>query len=251
VISCFYFEHSEAHHLLHQHDEGQFFILLTGAAGFITAQGERVMTMGRPCWVPPGVEHGVSSRGLVAGISLFVHRQLCADLPAHICIYQGYPFIVELVERMRQLCEDSQRLLNLWRVVVDELCAAEQDEFYLPVPRDARLRRLTDVLVRHPADPRRIEDWALDLGISQRTLVRKFRHETGMSFIKWRQHARVLYAIKLLAAGESVTEVAPAVGYESLSAFIAVFRQLTGVAPSHYGTFCHETGQTSSNRFVR
>lgn len=235
MITCFQFEHNDAHHHgLHRHGDGQFFILMQGAAAFMTVEGERVMTTGRPCWVPPNIDHGVNSRGNVAGISLFVSAELCADLPEKICVLKGNEFVVQLAKRMLTVHEDARRVRHMWDVLADELRIAEHDDFYLPAPQDARLRQLTDVLARNPADQRGLEYWAGEIGMAQRTLVRKFRRETGMSFVEWRQHARILLAIKLLGAGESVTQVALAVGYDSLSAFIAIFRQLTGTSPSQY-----------------
>ena len=45
-------------------------------------------------------------------------------------------------------------------------------------------------------------------GASRRTLERLFRHETGLSFGLWRQKARMLDSIRLLAEGKSVTDAA-------------------------------------------
>ena len=42
----------------------------------------------------------------------------------------------------------------------------------------------------------------------------------GDAFCRWRQQARLFAAFELLAQHESVTNVAIAVGYDSLSAFI-------------------------------
>jgi methylphosphotriester-DNA--protein-cysteine methyltransferase len=42
--------------------------------------------------------------------------------------------------------------------------------------------------------------------------------ETGMTFGQWRQQARLLRALELLATGEKVIDVALALGYESPSA---------------------------------
>ena len=67
-----------------------------------------------------------------------------------------------------------------------------------------------------------------------RTLERLFQSETGLSFGKWRQQLRLLYALRLLAAGRPVTAVAFDVGYESASAFIAMFKRTLGVTPHRY-----------------
>ena len=67
--------------------------------------------------------------------------------------------------------------------------------------------------------------------IARRTLERRFRGETGMSFGMWRQKARLLDSIRLLAEGESVTHAALECGYSSVSAFIAAFKGTFGCTP--------------------
>ena len=54
-----------------------------------------------------------------------------------------------------------------------------------------------------------------------------------MSFGRWRQQARLFAALEMLAQRKSVTEVAIAVGYDSVSAFIEMFRML-GTTPQTY-----------------
>lgn len=55
-----------------------------------------------------------------------------------------------------------------------------------------------------------------------------------MTFGRWRQQLRLLHALRLLAAGRPVTAVALEVGYDSPSAFIAMFRAALGTTPSRY-----------------
>ncbi|PYQ60799.1 MAG: AraC family transcriptional regulator, partial [Acidobacteria bacterium] len=69
---------------------------------------------------------------------------------------------------------------------------------------------------------------------SERTLERLFRAETGLPFGVWRQRARLLRALQLLAEGGAVAEVANAIGYESTSAFVAAFRRALGTTPGRY-----------------
>ena len=70
--------------------------------------------------------------------------------------------------------------------------------------------------------------------MGRRTFTRAFRKDTGMSFAEWRQNVRLMEAVSLLSIGEPVTRVALDVGYNSPSAFTAMFRRTFGVAPSHY-----------------
>jgi AraC-like DNA-binding protein len=55
-----------------------------------------------------------------------------------------------------------------------------------------------------------------------------------MSFRAWRQQLRLLRAMEMLAAGQSVTTVALDLGYDSPSAFIHAFRRALGKTPRAY-----------------
>jgi len=79
-----------------------------------------------------------------------------------------------------------------------------------------------------------LDEWADIAGMGRRTFTRCFRKETGMSFATWRQNVRLIEALSRLALGETVTRVALDVGYNSPSAFAAMFRRAFGVPPSHY-----------------
>lgn len=61
-----------------------------------------------------------------------------------------------------------------------------------------------------------------------------FVEETAMSLGRWRQRARLIEALRRLARGLSVTEVALEVGCAPPSGFIAVFRTKLGTTPRRY-----------------
>jgi AraC-like DNA-binding protein len=65
-------------------------------------------------------------------------------------------------------------------------------------------------------------------------LHRLFAKETGMTFAQWREQARLLHALRGIAAGNKVIEVALDCGYGSASAFAAMFRRHFGVSPSSF-----------------
>ena len=105
----------------------------------------------------------------------------------------------------------------------------------VPAGRSPELRRalaLTDD--RLAAEPR-FADIARDVGLAPRSLARRFEDECAMTWSAVLRRMRVLRAIEKLAAdGSSVTAIAHGVGYTSLSAFNAAFRDLTGRTPSQY-----------------
>ena len=87
-----------------------------------------------------------------------------------------------------------------------------------------------------------VDEWGIRMeagscnpaGASARTLSRLFVKETDMTFGAWRQQARLLKALEMLAGGHGVTVAALELGYQSPSAFIAMFRRALGVSPGRY-----------------
>jgi len=104
----------------------------------------------------------------------------------------------------------------------------------LLLPRDERLARVARALLDDVADDRGLDDWAHFAGMSRRTFMRAFSAEVGMSFGRWRQQSRLFAALEMLAQGKSVTDAGIAVGYDSVSAFIEMFRKMLGTTPQMY-----------------
>jgi AraC-like DNA-binding protein len=118
--------------------------------------------------------------------------------------------------------------------LLDELAAAKVEDLHLPIPSDARLRRLVDLLMASPADRSTLEVWAKRAGMSERSLLRLISRETGMSFGRWRQQPGVMLAVKWLSGGASIQQVAADLGYESVPSFITMLRKALGTSPGRY-----------------
>lgn len=65
-------------------------------------------------------------------------------------------------------------------------------------------------------------------------MSRRFVAQTGLTFGRWRQQARMLAVLERLADGVSVTRISLELGYENVSAFIDVFRKTFGESPGRY-----------------
>ena len=105
-------------------------------------------------------------------------------------------------------------------------------DIHAPMPEDKRLLRVCNAILANPADPRDIDDWADVAGMGRRTFTRAFKDNTGMGLATWRQQVRLMEALSLLHAGWPVTSVAYEIGYESPSAFTAMFHRTFGVTPT-------------------
>ncbi|WP_236705926.1 helix-turn-helix transcriptional regulator [Frankia sp. ACN1ag] len=73
------------------------------------------------------------------------------------------------------------------------------------------------------------------VGVSERTLRRRFAASTGLTWRQYLLHSRMARAAALLSEpGPTVLDVAIAVGFDSASAFTRAFRQHTGDTPTAY-----------------
>jgi AraC-like DNA-binding protein len=105
----------------------------------------------------------------------------------------------------------------------------------MPAGRSAEVRAALQLTEERLDDEVRFEDIAAEVGLVPRSLARRFEAEIGMTWRATLRRMRVLRAIERLAADDTpVTTIAHEVGYGSLSAFNAAFRELTGATPSDY-----------------
>ena len=221
----------------HTHPRGQLIYGISGVLTVITEIGRWVLPPERAVWVPAGVEHRSEIAGAVRMRSLFVETEAAKALPPDCCVVTVPTLLRELileavsVPNMYDIDGPDGRLMA---VILDRLDRLEPTPLYLPIPSDARLRRITDRLAVNPGEGGGLDAWAKQAGASGRTLARLFVKETGLTFGAWRQQARLLKALEWLAAGKPVTSIALDLGYESPSAFSAMFRRALGQPPGSY-----------------
>ena len=98
---------------------------------------------------------------------------------------------------------------------------------------------LCERVMADPGTPHTFDELAHAVGASTRTLARRFRDELGVSFSQWRQQAVLASAIPLMSQGMPLARVAQELGYNSQSAFSAMFRRAFGQSPS---AFLHRPG---------
>ncbi|QJI45162.1 helix-turn-helix transcriptional regulator [Pseudomonas sp. ADAK2] len=223
---------------LHQHARGQLLGARRGLLSVDAADHHWVVPATHAVWIPPDCPHGLRSHGPFHGWSVYVAAPACATLPREPCIIATSGLLREAVDRAATWDEGArdQRRERIAQLILDEIAASPAEPFGLPLPHDPRLRRISQAQVDDLADNRSLEQWAQWGGLSARTLARRFVSETGFTFSQWRQRARLLRALELLATGEPVTTVALELGYDNVSAFIAMFRRTFGVTPGRYFT---------------
>lgn len=227
----------------HSHPWAQFSYTISGVLEIRSAQGSFVAPPQRGVWIPAGIEHQVLSATAAEMRSLYIDSLTAQaaglDRPERVgCrVLDVTPLARELILAVVALPEEYAETGpqgRLVAVLLDQLAALPEAGLSLPLPADERLARVCAQLQNRPDDQRSEAQWAQDAGMSERTMARLFRKETGLSFGEWRLRMRLLAALAGLQRGASVTTVALDCGYDSPSAFISAFRKRFGRTPGQY-----------------
>ena len=118
-----------------------------------------------------------------------------------------------------------------------ERLAATPSQAWMPTVRSDVLRRALALTKENLTTTQCFEQIAQAAGATPRTLARRFADELGMTWRQAQRRLRMVHAVEALSDDKaSITEVAFATGYNSLSAFNAAFRDFTGQTPSEYRT---------------
>ena len=221
----------------HAHPRGQLIYASSGVMRVFCRRDQWVVPPSQAVWVPPWVEHEVYFPGNVWLRNLFIDPSALAGLPQQCTVIKVSALLRELILTAMTVVDDypaDSPEFRLMQVILDQLRQAEPTALHLPMGQDDRLTRVLQELMRAPGESRSLDELAVIAGASSRTLSRLFVRETGLTFGQWRKRLLLQEAIHRLDNGESVTTVAFDLGYQSLSAFIEMFRQVLGVSPKKY-----------------
>jgi AraC-like DNA-binding protein len=224
----------------HTHDLHQIEYSFQGTVEVETRAGHYLLPPHQGVWIPAGLMHQTTIKSEVRTVSVFFQRGLVPDAGDSARILAVSPVIREMILYgvrwpIRRPEDDPEAdgffvtLANLVANGLDRetpLCLPTSTEPIIAVVMaytDSHLNRVTEAEV------------CRSVGLSDRTLRRRFAAATGMTWRSYLHQSRFLRAMTLLAEpGPTVIEVATAVGFESLSAFSRGFTRYAGENPTAY-----------------
>jgi AraC-like DNA-binding protein len=213
---------------LHSHAQAQLVYAATGVMELATEDGYWIVPPQRAVWMPAGVYHQMRARGLVSLHALYIRPASCPpEFTIEPRIFSVTPLLRELIARVGSLPSQhvsDGREARLVSVLIDEITYANEEPILkMKLSIDRRLRRVCEGILQNPADNRTLDDWAIEIGASSRTLARLFTAELGVSFRHWRQQARLVCSFPRLSAGEAISAIATDFGYDTPGAFSEMF----------------------------
>jgi AraC-like DNA-binding protein len=222
----------------HMHRWNQMVYAISGVLTVAVEGRSFVISPEQAVWLPTGLRHRVGSLIGAEFRSLWIADEAGRGLPAGPTVFGVTPLLKALIVEATEIEGAEDRDGYAGRVtdlILDQLRRVRPLPGALPWPRGgSSLTALCEAIYADPADPRGPEAWGRELGMSERTLARRFEAEVGMSFRSWRRRLRLFKAIELLGGGLDVTRTAMELGYGSTSAFVYAFRTDMGCGPQAY-----------------
>jgi AraC-like DNA-binding protein len=221
----------------HFHDTDQLVFASQGVMTVRTKFGIWVVPPRRAVWIPAKTVHSISMSGAVSMRTLYFKPGFVRALPRRCCVINVSSLLRELILHACNTPLLSKKVpvqRSLLGILEDQLQAAGSTPLQLPRPVDPRASRVAEFVLRSPAGSPSLAQICRRCGASKRTIERLFLKETQMTLGRWRQQARLLYGITLIAGGQKITAAALEAGYNSPSAFITMFKKILGSTPARY-----------------
>lgn len=223
----------------HQHSTGQLVYAFSGVMLVNTRKTRWTIPPQRALWIPPGHTHAIQMLSPTELRTVYFTPAFLAQ--CHSFERQDQEHAIAVSPLMRELVNGL--FLRHAGGVVHDLMArlllhTLQEAQCLPtdltMPRKEGLRRAAHRLIAAPGCQLSLAEAASAAAMSERTFTRSFTAEVGVSFRAWRQRARIIASLDLLASGRPVKSVAHAMGFSSTAAYAAAFRALLACAPGEF-----------------
>lgn len=237
--------HSVTH--IHRHLGYEVFALLDGDIILRTdAEEERVITAGHLMVVPPQLRHTTyrsAANSLHISLRFSTDPPLSPPLPLSVitddfAIGELQGLLMEADSRRPGWIERAQHRMTLFLSLILATVLPVFPSCQVPLLPSTLAQQVDDYLRLHLTKPIKLQDVAGALDISERSLVRHFKHETNDTVIARLQALRIEAAVALFNDRPDLTvkQVATMVGLWDCTYFIKCFTRVMGMSPRKYRT---------------
>lgn len=217
----------------HEHRRAQFLYAARGTMIVDTDDGTWTVPGERAVMIPPRKRHRVLMDD-VQTASLYIEPGAVTWWPWS-CVVVGVGALLrELLLAAAEFPAEhrpSGRDDALVELLLLELATLTSVPLHIRLPVSPVLRSLCREYLLAPRVDVTNTDWARAAKLGERSLVRHFKRELGISPSAWRRRARLLAAV-LLLRDATVSEVAARLGYATPAAFTHAFTQELSMSPS-------------------
>ncbi|WP_440312631.1 AraC family transcriptional regulator [Leucobacter chromiireducens] len=193
---------------------------------------------GQGIWIPPHTPHTARHERDATGCYTYVPDNALGEPITEVSRVAVPRAVQEMLLHLASNDMNPDLRIRIQQALIDMLqlpaehVAEEVGE--VPVPADERVRGLVEAVLAEPGDRRTARELFAQHGLHERTVLRVFTSDIGMSFGQWRTGVRMTAAARRIVAGDPVGLAGQQCGYDSTSAFSAAFKGRFGVTPRQY-----------------
>ena len=154
-----------------------------------------------------------------------------SNLPVVLCShYDGA--VMDTVHEMNALFTDATAAFKMKSKLYELF---DRLESMVSEKNENPVRQVMEYIERHYTENIDLKFLVESSCLSQATLYRAFKRETGMSPVEYKNHIRIQQAKAMLKNDEySINEISDFLGFDSIYYFSRVFRQFTSTSASRY-----------------
>ena len=209
----------------------------------------RLQAAGRS-WTLPPARAALIAAGAPITLSIAATITCCSALfspddyavpEAPLRVLDMSPLARELILACREYDPEISVLNSDGRQLFDTLymlatrAAEAKNEMWMPVGQSQAVRYALEITEQRISEPLSFGEIAQTVGLTERTLARRFQDEVNMPWRDCLRRLRIIRAVEALANPErQITQIAMDVGYSSSSAFNSAFLDFTGQTPTGF-----------------
>ncbi|GAA4311997.1 helix-turn-helix transcriptional regulator [Mucilaginibacter gynuensis] len=232
----------------HCHNKGQLIYIEGGIAYIHLPHRTLVIPARHYVWIPAGQKHFVEMHKSVITRTIYFYSHDDAGNP-----FYGKGGIYPINTLLLQMLSYSERWsgdvmpddhdFHFLAAIKNILPEISKNAFpiVLPTTENTRMNPVLKYMNKHLFEQLTLTSVSEANGFSERTLSRLFQSTLSTSFLQYFKLLRMVKAIELMQQNDlSASEIAYQLGYNSVSAFSAIFYQLTKTRPSEFARQLHQ-----------
>lgn len=201
--------------------------VLEGAIELVTDQGNRIYQNNEAFVILPYTPHCINAKSCYTLLSLCINTDLVPDLG----LEKNMSSVVDFLHNSINRPTAEEKILN----ALSGLILISQ---MIPVQKETHISILKTQLETYPEIKCSLDDMADTVFISKYNLIRRFKHEIGLTPHQFQIQNRIRKAQRLLEKSSTIAEAALATGFCDQSHFIRHFKKIVGLTPTDYRRAC-------------
>lgn len=235
-------ERSERRFPVHKHKKGQLSYVEGGIAYVHFVGNTFVIPARHYIWIPPGTDHFLqvrqSSNTIIRNIyypdnNSHIFYQHTGIYPVNNLLHEMITYTDKYNENIEHQSIDYAFLIAIKNILPQ--ISPQNIPIVLPTTTNERLRPILRYLYENVEQALTLKSVSGRFGMAERTLSRLFQSVLSISFLQYLKQVRMVKAVELmLQTSQTLSQIAFATGYQSISAFSNTFYQLTNMRPSEF-----------------